>query len=94
MASRKSLAELAKRLMDHAIQAEGGYRNFLVRSIVNMCNFENYSRITDFEWYVDLLVQLASMQSVPNATLIAQQIMVSMVVVVWLDEMMKKFTDA
>lgn len=75
MATRKSLDDLVKRLMDSAVLAEGSYRDFLVRNVINMCSSDNYSRIVDFEWYVCLLAQLAGMQSTENASLIAQQLM-------------------
>ncbi len=65
--------------MEHCMRTEGPYQDFLVSSIVSMCSTDNYSRITDivdFEWYVALLVQLAALHSVENATLIGHQLMV------------------
>lgn len=34
------------------------YREELINRILNMCSSETYARITDFEWYIEILVQL------------------------------------
>eukprot|EP00301_Raphidiophrys_heterophryoidea_P008931 c13227_g1_i1.p1 GENE.c13227_g1_i1~~c13227_g1_i1.p1 ORF type:complete len:1346 (-),score=472.30 c13227_g1_i1:208-4245(-) len=78
MASQRSLREIVNRLMEHCMRTEGTYQDFLVSSIVSMCSADNYSRITDisdFEWYVSLLVQLAALHSIANASLIGHQLL-------------------
>lgn len=34
------------------------YRVTVIRRILEMCSYNTYSNITDFEWYIDVLVQL------------------------------------
>lgn len=45
-----------------ALPAE--YRNTIIHRILDICSKDTYSNITDFEWYIDVLVQLV--QLVPN----------------------------
>eukprot|EP00298_Acanthocystis_sp_HF-20_P015458 c21149_g1_i1.p1 GENE.c21149_g1_i1~~c21149_g1_i1.p1 ORF type:complete len:979 (+),score=402.45 c21149_g1_i1:59-2995(+) len=74
MATRRSIESIAQQLCEHASAAEPGYRDFLIEHILAMCGDDNYSRIGNFEWYIDLLVQLSTMQSVVNSPLIASQL--------------------
>ena len=39
-----------------ALPAE--YRNIIIHRILGICSKDTYSNITDFEWYIDVLVQL------------------------------------
>ena len=34
------------------------YREEMIRQIVQMCSKDTYSNVTDFEWYIDVIVQL------------------------------------
>lgn len=42
-----------------ALPAE--YRNTIIHRILDMCSKDTYSNITDFEWYVDILIQLVKL---------------------------------
>lgn len=35
------------------------YRNDVILRILKMCSINNYSNLVDFEWYIDILIQLA-----------------------------------
>ncbi|KFY58287.1 hypothetical protein V496_06194 [Pseudogymnoascus sp. VKM F-4515 (FW-2607)] len=35
------------------------YRNDVILRILKMCSINNYSNLVDFEWYIDVLIQLA-----------------------------------
>ena len=42
------------------------YRETIIRQILMMCSRNKYTNITDFEWYIDVLVELAGL--VPQST--------------------------
>ncbi|XP_056647790.1 AP-3 complex subunit delta [Diorhabda sublineata] len=63
MVSKKNLMEIVKKLMVHMDKAEGTvYRDELLSKIILICSQNNYQFITNFEWYVTVLVELAQME--------------------------------
>lgn len=61
--SKKNLMEIVKKLMVHMDKAEGTvYRDELLGKIILICSQNNYQFITNFEWYVTVLVELAQME--------------------------------
>lgn len=42
-----------------ALPAE--YRTIIIHQILDMCSKDTYSNITDFEWYIDILIQLVNL---------------------------------
>ncbi|XP_031329870.1 AP-3 complex subunit delta isoform X2 [Photinus pyralis] len=63
MVSKKNLMEIVKKLMVHMDRAEGTmYRDELLSKIILICSQNNYQFITNFEWYVTVLVELAQME--------------------------------
>ena len=61
--SKKNLMEIVKKLMLHMDKAEGTiYRDELLSKIILICSQNNYQFITNFEWYVTVLVELAQME--------------------------------
>ncbi|KAI4454760.1 delta adaptin-related [Holotrichia oblita] len=63
MVSKKNLMEIVKKLMLHMDKAEGTvYRDELLSKIILICSQNNYQFITNFEWYVTVLVELAQME--------------------------------
>jgi AP-3 complex subunit delta-1 len=59
VATRKNIMDLVTQLLHHVDKASGGYKIDLVEKIVEMCSSDKYSLITDFAWYIDVLVILA-----------------------------------
>lgn len=54
--------EIVKKLMIHMDKAEGTvYRDELLSKIILICSQNNYQFITNFEWYITVLVELAQM---------------------------------
>ncbi|CAI6341463.1 unnamed protein product [Periconia digitata] len=45
------------------------YRVSVIKRILEMCSRDTYSNITDFEWYIDVLIQLVRVSPAINATL-------------------------
>jgi len=63
--------EILKPAADHshgttALPAE--YRISTIRRIIDMCSKDTYANIVEFEWYVDILIQLIKLMPIPNAT--------------------------
>lgn len=59
LATSKNIMDLVTQLLHHVEMASGDYRIDLVEKIVEICSSEKYSLITDFAWYIDVLVILA-----------------------------------
>lgn len=52
--------------LDETIALSAEYRTTVVHRILDMCSKDTYSNITDFEWYIDILIQLVKL--VPTAS--------------------------
>lgn len=76
MVSKKTLMEIIKKLMVHISKAEGThYRDELLSKIIEICSQNNYQFITNFEWYVSVLVELTRMEGTKHGKLIANQLL-------------------
>ena len=63
MVSRKNLMEIVKKLMTHMSKAEGTtYRDELLSKIIQICSQNDYQYISNFEWYVSVLVELSQLE--------------------------------
>merc|ERR1712142_1452745 len=63
MVSKKNLMEIVKKLMAHMDKAEGTtYRDELMDKIIQICSQNDYQYISNFEWYVSVLVELSQME--------------------------------
>jgi len=68
--------EIVKKLMTHMDKAEGTtYRDELMFKIVQICQQNDYQFISNFEWYVSVLVELAQIDGSKHGSLIASQMM-------------------
>uniref|UniRef100_A0A0N4ZAI7 AP-3 complex subunit delta n=1 Tax=Parastrongyloides trichosuri TaxID=131310 RepID=A0A0N4ZAI7_PARTI len=75
MVSKKNIVEIVKKLMEHVDQAEGSfYRNELLSRIISICSYNNYQYISNFEWYISVLVELTKVEGADHGKLIAEQI--------------------
>lgn len=76
MVSKKNLMEIVKKLMIHMDKAEGShYRDELLSKIVEICSQSNYQFITNFEWYVSVLVELTRIEGTKHGKMIASQML-------------------
>ena len=55
--------------------AEGAYRDELINKIIYMCSRDKYAFLTDFAWYLSVLVDLATVQGEHHGKLVADQLM-------------------
>jgi len=63
MVTKKNLPAIVGKLMEHLQTAEGAYRDDLLEKIVFICSQQFYKFITDFEWYIGVLIDLTRVQS-------------------------------
>ncbi|GFR07583.1 AP-3 complex subunit delta-1, partial [Trichonephila clavata] len=76
MVSKKNLMEIVKKLMTHMDKAEGSqYRDELLSKIIDICSQNNYQYITNFEWYVGILVELTRIDGTKHGSAIASQML-------------------
>ena len=47
----------------------------LLLKIINICNQNNYQFITNFEWYVTVLVELTKLENTNNGRVLANQML-------------------
>ncbi|CAJ0568040.1 unnamed protein product, partial [Mesorhabditis spiculigera] len=75
MVSKKNIMEIVKKLMEHVEHAEGShYRDELLSRIISICSYNNYQYITNFEWYISVLVELTKVEGTKHGAKIAEQI--------------------
>ncbi|KAL3868900.1 hypothetical protein ACJMK2_041656 [Sinanodonta woodiana] len=76
MVSKKNLMEIVKKLMIHMDKAEGTYyRDELLAKIIEISSQSSYQFVTNFEWYVSVLVELTRMEGTRHGRLIASQML-------------------
>jgi AP-3 complex subunit delta-1 len=68
--------EIIKKLMVHMNKAEGThYRDELLAKIIDICSQNNYQYVTNFEWYVSVLVELTRMEGTRHGKLLSSQML-------------------
>lgn len=58
--------DLAEHEIEQAPPLPDDYKVEVINRILAMCSEDNYSNLVDFEWYIDILTQLARMAPVPG----------------------------
>ena len=75
MVTKRNLEELIHRLLRHVVSAEGAYRDELIQKIIFMCSRDKFTYLSDFAWYLSVLVDLATIQGSSHGELVAKQLM-------------------
>ncbi|CAL8088966.1 unnamed protein product [Orchesella dallaii] len=76
MVGKKNLMEIVKKLMVHMEKAEGTtYRDELLLKIIQICSQNNYQHITNFEWYISVLVELSRVEGLSHGSMVASQML-------------------
>ncbi|KAN0022653.1 hypothetical protein ACTFIU_004854 [Dictyostelium citrinum] len=75
MTSKKNIGDIVFKLLDHLDNAEGQYKDQIIEKIIELCSMGTYQFITDFEWYVNILVKLSQIQESIHGKLIASQLL-------------------
>ncbi|XP_047122468.1 AP-3 complex subunit delta-1 isoform X2 [Hydra vulgaris] len=76
MITKKTLQEIVKKLLLHMSKAEGtNYRDELLLKIIEICSQSNYQFVINFEWYIDILIKLSSVEGTKHGRVIANQVL-------------------
>jgi hypothetical protein len=77
LASQRNLQGIVKKLMEHLEISEANYREHVLGRIIDICSQDNYAYIADFEWYIEILVNLTLLQGISreNALKITEQLL-------------------
>ncbi|KAL9880142.1 AP-3 complex subunit delta isoform X1 [Glossina fuscipes] len=77
MVSKKNLMEIVKRLLGHMERAEGSaYRDELLYKVIEICSQSSYLFVTNFEWYLTVLVELIQLEAgSKHGRIIAEQLL-------------------
>ena len=62
MVTKTTLMEIVQKLLENATKTENQfYRNELVLKLIQMCAQSNYVNVTNFEWYLNVLLDLSKL---------------------------------
>ena len=63
MVTKTTIMEIVAKLLDHAKKTENMiYRDDLVVKMIQMCSQNNYGNIHNFEWYLNVLLDLTKFE--------------------------------
>ncbi|CAB4009769.1 AP-3 complex subunit delta-1, partial [Paramuricea clavata] len=76
MVTKKNLTDIVKKLIHQTEKCDSsGYRDELISKIIMICCQSDYQYITNFEWYIDVLIQLTKVEGTRHGKLIAAQML-------------------
>eukprot|EP01133_Synstelium_polycarpum_P014590 gene14590-17251_t len=75
MVTKKNITDIVLKLLDHIEHAEGAYKDKIVEKIIELCALGTYQYITDFEWYINVLIRLSEISETVHGKLIASQLL-------------------
>eukprot|EP00028_Trichosphaerium_sp_Am-I-7-wt_P012589 CAMPEP_0168515670 /NCGR_PEP_ID=MMETSP0405-20121227/4919_1 /TAXON_ID=498012 /ORGANISM="Trichosphaerium sp, Strain Am-I-7 wt" /LENGTH=499 /DNA_ID=CAMNT_0008535183 /DNA_START=1 /DNA_END=1496 /DNA_ORIENTATION=- len=75
MVTRKNLQLIIRKLISHVEDAEGEFRDGIIEKIIITCSQKHYTYITDFEWYIGMLVDLTHFNDISHGDLIRDQLL-------------------
>lgn len=75
MVNKKNLQIVVTKLLEYHATAEGQYKDDLLERIVYICSQQNYKFISDFEWYVSVLIDLTGTAGSKQGNLVREQLL-------------------
>lgn len=76
MVSKRNIMDIIKKLMMHIDKADSqSYCDELISKIIKICSLNDYHYVTNFEWYIDVLIQLTRVEGTKHGKLLASQMM-------------------
>ena len=76
MVSRKNLVEIVNRLRQHLGDMESvGYRDEIMLKIISICSNSGYTNVTNFEWYLTVLIELMRVEGIKDTGPVARQVL-------------------
>jgi len=73
MVRQRNLMEIVQKLMVKCDEAEQPYKDEVLRKIIEICSQKNYQYVTDFEWYLEVLMELTHVKGSRYGKLISAQ---------------------
>ncbi|KAF2077188.1 hypothetical protein CYY_001509 [Polysphondylium violaceum] len=73
MTTKKNIYDVMNKVLEHLDVAEGSYKDLIILKIIELCSMGTYQFISDFEWYINILVRLSQIQETSHGKLIASQ---------------------
>ena len=73
LVSKNDLKEVIVRILDHIPAADTAYRNELSDVVLSICCRDKYTLVSDFSWYLNILVELARVPGSVHGKTIAFQ---------------------
>ena len=58
MVTKKNIMALVSKLNEQIARHEGDYKNELIKKVIEVCGQNNYEYISNFEWYLRVLMDL------------------------------------
>jgi len=55
--------------------ADGEFRDKLITKMLSLCYEEGFARISDFEWYISVLMDLARLPALQQGKLVCAQLL-------------------
>eukprot|EP01117_Protostelium_nocturnum_P002810 TRINITY_DN13730_c0_g1_i1.p1 TRINITY_DN13730_c0_g1~~TRINITY_DN13730_c0_g1_i1.p1 ORF type:complete len:1096 (-),score=278.81 TRINITY_DN13730_c0_g1_i1:141-3428(-) len=76
MVNKRNLPEVIGKLLEQIEKAEvRAYKDAMVEKIISICSKNSYQHITDFEWYISVLIQLSHTPGIQFGSSISNQIL-------------------
>jgi len=75
MVTKRNLEELIHKLLRYVAVSEGSYRDELISKIIYMCSRDKFAYLSDFGWYLMVLVEMSMVPGTSHGTLMARQLM-------------------
>ena len=68
--------DVVRKLLDQIDKADQlTYKEALIEKIVTICSKNSYAVITDFEWYIIVLIELSRVSGTSHGELLSSQLM-------------------
>jgi len=72
--TKRNLMGIVEKFLTFAHNAEGPYRDELINKIVFVCSRDKYAFLSNFEWYLSVLCELACIPGCPRGDLVCGQL--------------------
>ena len=74
MITKQNIVEVTQKLLKHATLFDDVYRDAVIGRILSICSFNNYRYISNFEWYVGILIRLLDNSAMSHGAVIGAQL--------------------
>merc|ERR1712137_773945 len=75
MVNKRTLMDIVKSLMNRLDTPDEVYREELISKVISICSQGNYQFIVDFEWYINVLVELTHVKGTKHGKRISDQLL-------------------